>query len=77
MCIAPVCPEISCDGFCGRKNESKEKIFPALAYLSCDKNGEKKCCKTCVINCQKGHNIHFLEYSNFVCKCKMKILNFF
>lgn len=68
-CIAIACPEISSDKECSRVNDKKDAIFPAFVCLTCDTKGEKKFCKSCSLNCHKGHNIHFLEYSKFVCQC--------
>lgn len=68
-CFAPTCPEISYDGICSRKKGTKDKLFPAFVCLSCDKDGEKKLCKSCAINSRKRHDVHFLQYPNFICQC--------
>ena len=68
-CTAPSCSEISCDGLCCKLKQGKDKIFPVFVCLTCDKEGEKRFCKSCTLKCHKGHDVHFIEYSNFDCKC--------
>lgn len=68
-CKAPSCPEISSDGLCNRVKFGKNAIFPAFICESCDKDGKNRICKSCALNCHKGHDVHFLEFSNFECQC--------